>query len=77
LVKSLQLLQSNDAIASAPGHATGARTVKSFSKVGFHLVVPGKGGRFTCDCQNYRSLNLCSHAGAVAELNLKQVDFIQ
>ena len=71
------MLQSKDAIASAPGYPTEARTVKSYSKTGFHLVVPGRNGKYTCDCPNFQSLSICSHSVSVPELNKKLPDFIQ
>ena len=70
-------MTSEGAIAAAPGLASRARTVISRSRPGFHTVVPGKGGRFTCDnCPNYKSLGICSHTVAVAETNGMLHDFI-
>ena len=63
-------------MAAAPGYPSEARTVKSISKVGFNLVIPGNGGKFSCECANYRSLGVCSHAVAVAEVNGKLPQFV-
>ena len=75
--KATELLTLEGAIAAAPGLASQARTVISKSRLGFHTVVPGKGGRFTCDnCPNYKSLGICSHTVAVAEANGVLPEFI-
>ena len=75
--KASELLMSEGAIATAPGLASQARTVISKTRPGFHTVVPGKGGRFACDnCPNYKSLGICSHMVAVAEVNGMLSDFL-
>jgi len=51
--------------------------VRSSSKSGFHLVIPGPGGKFTHDCPNYHSLNVCSQSVAVAGVNGKLEHFTQ
>ena len=75
--KASELLMSEGGIATAPGLASQARTVISKTRPGFHTVVPGKGGRFACDnCPNYKSLGICSHTVAVAEVNGMLSDFL-
>ena len=75
--KASELLSTPGAIGFAPGLAPQARTVISKSHSGFHTVVPGKGGRFSCDnCPNYKSLSICSHTVAVAEVNHVLPQFI-
>ena len=64
-------------MASAPGYPSEARTVQSVSKTGFHLVTPGNNSKFNCDCANYRSLSICSHVVAVAEVNGKLNQFVK
>ena len=43
-----------------------------------HLVLPCKSGRYKCDseCANFKSLAICSHVVAVAELNKSLQEFI-
>ena len=52
--------------------------VLSFSSKMPHMVVPTKGGGFSCDnnCSNWKSIGLCSHSVAVAESNGKLEEFI-
>ena len=64
-------------MAPAPGHPPEARTVQNTSKTGFHLLVPGSSGKFSCDCANYPSLSLCSHAVVVAAMNGKLAQFVE
>lgn len=75
--KALQLTRCDGAIARAPGYPPHARTVKSSLKSGLHLVIPGPGGKFTCDWPNYHSLNVCSPSVAIAEVNGKLEQFTQ
>lgn len=75
--KALELTTSAGAMAPAPGCAPSARTVRSSSKSGFHLVTPAPCGKFTCDCPNYHSLSICSHTVAVAEVNGKLEQFVE
>lgn len=75
--KATDLLATKGAIAIAPGLHSQARTVISKSRAGFHTVVPGKGGRFKCDdCPNFKSIGICAHVVAVAELNGRLSEFI-
>ena len=53
------------------------RTVKSISKKGFHLVIPGSSSKFMSNCANNHSLRLCSHAVAVAEINGRPEEFVK
>ena len=74
--KARRLLCQEGSMAPAPGYPPEARTVQSTSKTGFHLVTSASSGRFSCDCANYRSLNICSHSVAVAEVNKKLGHFV-
>ena len=69
--KAEELLQSPTSMSPAPGQPESARMVISRGGKRPHLVVPSKGGRFKCDsdCINFKSLGICSHSIAVAELN--------
>ena len=69
--KAAELVSTPHKIASAPGCSVLARMVESKSGKRPHLVNPGKGGKFACDgsCPNYKSVSLCSHTVAVAEVN--------
>ncbi len=69
--KATELLNTPQAISSAPGHPDEARMVMSRSGQRPHLVLPCKTRRFKCDsdCMNFKSLGICSHSIAVAELN--------
>ena len=40
-------------------------------------MIPGPGGKFSCDCPNYHSLSVCSHSVAVAEVNGKLWQFVE
>lgn len=62
----------------SPGSHSQARMVKSYSSSTPHLVKPAKGGRFICDsnCAHYKSLGICSHTVAVAELNNSLIEFL-
>ena len=52
--------------------------VLSYSRKVPHMVTPRKGSDFSChsSCPNWKSLGLCSHSIAVAELNGKHLEFI-
>lgn len=72
--KAESLHNSTVNIVPAPGHPSDARMVASQSGQRPHLVLPvakAKGGSYKCDsdCLNYKSLGLCSHVVAVANLN--------
>ena len=43
-----------------------------------HMVTPKKGGEFSCDsnCPNWKSIGICSHSVAVAEVNGKLAHFL-
>ena len=75
--KALRLISQEGSMAAAPGYPSEARTVQSASKTGFHLVTPGSNNKFNCDCANNRSLGICSHVVAVAEVNGKLKQFIE
>ena len=70
-VKAKRLMETNGAIAPAPGQPSEARMVLSYSGKTPHMVTPKKNGDFSCDssCPNWKSLGICSHSVAVAETN--------
>ena len=76
--KAAELLQTEEAIVSAPGVGDGAKFVLSYSGRKPHLVVPKKGGAFACDdeCPNWKALSICSHSVAVANLCGKLSEFV-
>ena len=76
--KAAELLKTDGAIVSAPGVGTGAKYVLSYTRQKPHLVVPKKGGSYSCDqdCPNWKALKICSHSVAVAEICGKLTDFI-
>jgi hypothetical protein len=78
LQKASKLLQEENAIVPAPGQSSEARMVLSYSNKTPHMVTPVKGGGFTCDmnCPNWKSIGLCSHSVAVAEVNGKLAQFL-
>ena len=71
--KAHELLNTEGAIAPAPGQApkAEARMVLSYSGKAPHMVLPRKGGDFSCDgsCPNWKALGICSHSVVVAEIN--------
>ena len=69
--KAEELLCEPNAIFAAPGCDSKSRMVRSRSGKRPHLVTSTKQGRYTCDnnCPNWKSMKLCSHTVAVAELN--------
>ena len=76
--KARDLIGDPSGMSPAPGQSPQARMVLSFSGKTPHMVTPTQGGGFNCDsnCPNWKSLNLCSHTVAVAELNGKLAEFI-
>ena len=68
--KAKELINTENTIVPAPGQCTEARMVLSYSKKTPHMVAPTKDGGFSCDsdCPNWKSLGICSHSVAVAEL---------
>ena len=74
-VKAVKLLQEENA---APGQSAEARMVLSSSSKTPHMVVPTKGGGFSCDsnCPNWKSMRLCAHSVAVAHSNGKLQEFV-
>lgn len=72
--KAAELIHNENAIVPAPGQDEEARMVQSYcSKKTPHLVTPTKGGGYACDvnCPNWKSISICSHSVAVAEINGK------
>ena len=72
--KASELISTNDAIVLAPGQDSGARMV--LSKVP-HMVTPKKGREFSCNssCPNWKSMGICAHSVAVAEVNKELPQF--
>ena len=52
--------------------------VLSYSGKMPHMVTPKKGGDFSCDsnCPSWKSMGICSHSVAVAEVNKKLPQFL-
>lgn len=75
--KAVELLNTKDAIVSAPGVANG-KLVLSVSGKKPHLVTARKGGAFSCDsdCPNWKAMGICSHSVAVAEVSCKLSEFV-
>ena len=75
--KAAERLSTPDAIVPAPGVGIGAKFVLSYSGKRPHLVMPKKSGCFACDhdCPNWRSLGICAHSVAVANLCSKLPEF--
>ena len=71
--KASDLISADNAIVPAPGQGPEARMVLSYSGKAPHMVTPKKGGDFSCDssCLNFKSMGICSHTVAVAEINKK------
>ena len=71
--KAIELINNPDAMSCAPGQPPESRMVLSYSGKNPHLVTAAKGGAFNCDshCPNWKSLGLCAHTVAVAEVNKK------
>ena len=76
--KACELVMDSNSIASAPGYDKG-HTVKSSSGKRPHLVVPKSSGQYCCDgdCGNHKSLGICSHSVAVAEINGELKEFVE
>ena len=76
--KAEELLLSSTSICAAPGYPAEAKMVESRSGKRPHLVVPGKSGQFKCDeeCINFKSIGICSHTVAVAQMNNSLQQFI-
>ena len=76
--KAAELLKTKGAIVSAPGVGSGANFVLSYSGQRPHLVIPKRGNMFACDqnCPNWKSLSVCAHSVAVAELCGKLPEFV-
>ena len=77
--KASRLVASRDSIVAAPGYPSDARMVASASGTRPHLVTKGKDQMYHCDndCANYKSLKICSHTVAVAEVNGELKQFIE
>lgn len=75
--KAFELATDPNAIASAPGYDKG-HTVKSSSGRRPHLVMAKNKGQYCCDsdCGNHKSLGICSHSVAVAEIDGELKGFV-
>ena len=69
--KAIELINNPNAMSHAPGQSPESRMVLSYSGKNPHLVTATKGGSYNCDshCPNWKSLGLCVHTVAVAEVN--------
>ena len=76
--KATELLQAPGSIVAAPGHPANTWMVASRSSQRPHLVMPCKGGLIKCDsdCLNYKSMGICSHSVAVAQMNNNLQQFV-
>ena len=74
--KATELLQKENAIVPAPGQSSEARMVAT--RLHAHMVTPTKAGGFSCDsnCPNWKSIGICAHSVAVAQVNGKLEEFI-
>ena len=77
-IKAKKLMETDGAIAPAPGQLPEARMVLSYSGKPPHMVTPKKNGNFSCDssCPNWKSLASYSHSAAVAETNGRLQEFL-
>lgn len=77
-IKAKKLMETDGAIAPAPGQLPEARMVLSYSGKTPHMVTPKENGDFSCDssCSNWKSLGICSHSVAVAETNRQLQQFL-
>ena len=68
--KAADLITTPGNITPAPGNSPEVKMVTSYSGQRPHLVMSCKSGMYKCDsdCLNYKSMGLCSHVVAVAEL---------
>ena len=64
--KTEELIKTRRKIVNCPGNPKG-RMVESRREARPHLVKEMAGGKITCDCPNYSSLQVCAHAVAGAE----------
>ena len=76
--KAEELLAQPNAVVTAQGFDTSVKMAASKSGKHPHLVKCGKGGRVSYDneCPDWRSLNICSHIVAVAEINNSLHEYI-
>ena len=75
--KAADLLKTKDSMVPAPGVDGEANFVLRCTRPRPHLVVPKKGGGFSCDenCPSWKVLKICSHS--VAEMSEKLADFVE
>ena len=69
--KAAELLSKKNAVVTAPGHDDdNVKMVLSYSSKTPHTVTPTKLG-YACDnnCANWKSIGICSHTVAVAQVN--------
>lgn len=76
--KAQELLNMPGSITPAPGNSTTARMVFGRSGQRPHVVTSCKDGKFKCDsdCVKFRSLGICTHSVAVAEINRQLSEFV-
>ena len=75
--KAEELLSDPNAISPAPGYDSRCKMVMSRSGKRPHLVTCTKQGKYTCDseCPNWKSVNICSHSVAVAQVSNSLQEF--
>ena len=73
--KAFELTVDTNAIACAPGYDKG-HIVKSFSGKRPHLVTSKNNGQYCCDSGNHKSLGICSHSVAVADIDGELKGFV-
>jgi hypothetical protein len=73
-----ELLDKPGSISPAPGCPEEARMVLSRTGQRPHFVSPCKDGKFECDpdCVNFKSLGICSHTVAVAQVHNQLCAFV-
>ena len=67
--KAKELINDVNAICNVPGGSPKDRIVKSSSGPRPHVVSAKKSGQYACECPNWKSMGLCSHSVATAQVN--------
>ena len=77
--KAEDLLNTDRAITPAPGTATSAKMVLSYSSSIPHMVTKASNGQYKCDssCLSWTSSEICSHTLAVSCHNGDLIAFLQ
>jgi hypothetical protein len=75
--KAAKIVGDKNSITNAPGLNSSKMVVSYSNPRKPHIVTHYANGKFTCDCQNYLTKNLCAHALATAESLHQLSTFIQ